>query len=61
MEKLLEFEIQYTRETYPPFGSLVYVPVVDGDVFPDSPSKLLREQRFVKGIHACDLVKHPTI
>ncbi|CAG8958156.1 hypothetical protein HYFRA_00000506 [Hymenoscyphus fraxineus] len=50
MQELLHAALQYSVSNFPPAGLFTFVPSVDDDFLPDSPSKLVRAGRFVKGI-----------
>jgi carboxylesterase type B len=49
MEVLLSAAMQYSVSNHPPAGLFTFIPSVDGDMFPATPSKLYKAGRFVKG------------
>ncbi|KAF2654544.1 alpha/beta-hydrolase, partial [Lophiostoma macrostomum CBS 122681] len=50
MEKLLDVAMEYSVQNFPPAGLFTFIPCVDGDMFPESATKLYRERKFAKGI-----------
>lgn len=48
MEVLLASAMQHSISNHPPAGLFTFIPSVDDDIFPASPSKLYRTGRFVK-------------
>ena len=49
-EELLKTSLELSREAHPPFGELYFHPAIDGDIFSDRPSQLMRAGKFVKGV-----------
>ncbi|KAK7752075.1 hypothetical protein SLS62_006041 [Diatrype stigma] len=47
---LTNLSVTASRAAHPPFGEAFFYPTVDGDFFPDRPSKLLRAGKFAKGV-----------
>ncbi|KAG8534387.1 uncharacterized protein KY384_001232 [Bacidia gigantensis] len=50
LEDLLKINIAVAREARPPFGFRAFTPVIDEDMIPDTPSKLLEQGRFLQNI-----------
>lgn len=51
---LTNLSVAASRAAHPPFGEAFFYPTVDGDFFPDRPSKLLRDGKFAKGVPVID-------
>lgn len=49
MEELLASAMQHSISNHPPASLFTFIPSVDDDMFPASPSKLYRASLFVKG------------
>lgn len=49
LRTLLSTVLAQAAAIAPPYGTGVIHPIIDGDFFPDQPSKLLQEGSFVKG------------
>lgn len=50
VDVLTNLSVTASRAARPPFGEAFFYPTVDGDFFPDRPSKLLRAGKLAKGV-----------
>lgn len=51
MQVLMRTAMAYSIENHPPTGVFTFLPSLDDDIFTESPLKLMREGKFVKGKH----------
>ena len=48
MQKLLDVSMEYAAQNFPQ-GLYTFIPTVDGDMFPESPTEMYRNGKFAKG------------